>query len=384
MEKKKSILLLLILLINSTFATSCWNYREIDKLAIVAGVAVDKGLSDRYRITVEIVEFRGQKEVMATSETITLEGKSIFDASRNGIAFSGRRLYWSHAKILVISEEVANEGIVKILDWFNRDSETRADIHIVISRHVPAKDILESTQLGREVKSYELREIIDNQDDLSKAPQIEIWELIGSLAAKGMSSIAPIIELRPINEQMVPRIMGTAIFQKDKIIGFLGAEETKDMLFIQNKIKGGLLVKVESGEMGDIPLSLEIFKSKTKIEPIINKDHIQFNVNIYTEVSIDEIGGSENFIEDTKRKELEKSIKEIMEARIKRVIDTVKNEHGVDIFGFGEKLREEKYKEWTKFEGKWGEEFQNVSVNVSMKVHIRNSAMMSKPLKIGE
>jgi spore germination protein KC len=384
MKQRKIILLTLMILLNSVMTTGCWNYREIDKLAIVAGVAIDKGTDERYRITVEIVEFIGQRESMVTSKTMAIEGKTIFDASRNGIAFFGKRLYWSHAKILVISEEVARGGIVKILDWFNRDSETRADIHIVISRHVPARDILESTPIGSEIKSYELREIIDNQKSLSKAPQIEIWELINSLAGKGISSIAPIIELKPINGIFVPRIMGTAVFKKDKYIGYLGAEQTKDMLFAQNKIKGGALVQVENESQGEIPITLEIFESKTKVEPIVRGDNIQFNINIYTEVALDELGGTKNYIEDVNRKELEKSIERAMESRIMRLINEMKNQHGVDIFGFGENLRENKYKEWKKFEGNWNEKFQDISVNVKMNVHIRNSAMMSKPLEIGE
>jgi spore germination protein KC len=384
MKNKKISLLTLMILFQSVMATGCWNYREIERLAIVSGVAVDKGTDERYRITVEVVQFIGGKESRATSETMTLEGKTIFDAARNVIAFSGKRLYWSHAKILVISEEVAREGIEKILDWFNRDSETRADIHVLISRNVPAKDILESTSIGEEVKSLELREMVDNQEALSKAPQIEIWEFVNSLAAKGKVAIAPIIELEPINKEVVPRIMGTAIFKKDKYIGYLGAEDTKDMLFVQDKIKGGILVRVESGSHGDIPMSLEIFKSKTKIEPVVRGNNIQFNVSIYTLVAIDELGGSENFIEEPKREEFEKATEKAIEDRIMRLINSMKNDYGVDVFGFGEKLRENKYKEWKRFEGNWNEKFQDISVNVKMDLHIKNSAMLAKPLEIGE
>ncbi|MCX8131315.1 MAG: Ger(x)C family spore germination protein [Clostridia bacterium] len=384
MRTFKMLLLSLLLLFVSALVTGCWNYRELDQMAVVAGVAIDKGIHEKYSITVEIVEITTGKESQTKSQTITIEGKTIFDAVRHSISLIGRRIYWSHAKVVIISREIAEEGVVQVLDWFNRDAETRADIHILVSKGESAKEILAAKSPTEEVTSFVLDEIITNQRSLSNAPHIEIWKFTNILVSKGVGSIATAIDLRPENNQKLPHIMGTAVFKDDSLLGFIDGEQTKDMLFIQNQIKGGILVAEENNKEGISQVSLEIFNSKTKIKPVVNNGNIEFNVKIETNVAIDEIGGVANVIEDTGRKRLEESAEKSLKYRLENIIRKVQEEYGVDIFGFGAKLREEKPKAWNTVSDNWGDVFKTLKVNVEAKVHIKNSAMLSKPLEIGD
>ena len=384
MKYIKITLLSLIVFLNSIMTSGCWNYREIDKLAVVAGVAIDKGTDERYKMTVEIVQFIGKKEARTTSSTMTIEGKSIFDAARNAIAFSGQRLYWSHTKVVILSEEVAQEGVIKAIDWFKRDSETRADIDLLISRAHSSKDILEAQSIKNAIKSFEMREMIDNQRSLSKAPRVQLWEFLNSMMAKGVTAIAPTVDLEVVNDVTVPHINGTAIFKKDKLIGFIDGEETKDILFVQDKIEGGLIIHVESESKEEVPLSLEIFNSKTKINPLVNKGNVEFKVHIETTVALAELEGSKDFNEETTRLQLESSIERVMKARIERTIKKIQHEYKADVFGLGKRLREDKPKLWNSLESNWETNFEDAKINVVVKVHIKNSAMLSKPITAEE
>ena len=55
------------------------------------------------------------------------------------ITLSGKKLYWSHATVIILSKEIASEGILKVIDFYNRDAEAREDIHLVISKEATAK-----------------------------------------------------------------------------------------------------------------------------------------------------------------------------------------------------------------------------------------------------
>lgn len=384
MRKIKVILLSFIIILNTSMVSGCWNYRETDQLFIVAGMAIDKGKDDDIEMTLELVEFSNEKEAKFTSHTITLEGKTIFDTARNGISLLGKKLYWAHLKVIVISKQVAQEGVIKILDWINRDSETRADVNILISKGTTAKEIFLAPGRFGEIKAYRMREMMDNEKNLSKAPMIELWNFTESLAAKGMVAVAPTVKIKVINGKETPQILGTAVFKKDKLVGFLDEQETKDMLFLQDKIKGGVLVQIEVQNNQKTPISLEIFKSKTKIKPEIQEETIHFDVNINTITALDEIGGTFDFINDENRVRLEKSVGKSMAERMERLVKKMQVDYGADIFGFGTFIREDKPKVWKNFENKWDEEFQDSSVTVTMNVHIRNSAMLSKPLEIEE
>ena len=384
MQKFKFRFLLLIIFISSILFVGCWNYREMDQLAIVAGAAIDKDEYGDISMLVEIVEFSNEKDSKISHKTISIKGATIFDTARNAISVSGKRLYWAHAKVIVISDQVAREGTIKIIDWINRDSETRSNINILIAKGNLAKEILQSGGNKSNIKSFEIARILKNQVSLSKAPRVESWELVNSIIGKGISAVAPTVQLKTINGEKSPSVMGTAIFSKDKLVGFLDDKETKDMLFIQDKVKGGVLVSRESENNKDIPVSLEIFDNKTKIKPILEDGNIRFNVNVNVNTAIDEIGGSADFIGENGSSKLEQSYERTMEIRIKKLITKIQKEYGVDIFGFGARLKEDKPKTWRAVEKNWQESFRTIHVDVKVNVYIRNSGILSKPLEEGD
>ncbi|MDP4090520.1 MAG: Ger(x)C family spore germination protein, partial [Bacillota bacterium] len=332
----------------------------------------------------EVIDFTGEKNTKAVSRTMTMEGKTIFDAARNAISISGKRLYWSHMKTVIISKRIAVNGVIEVLDWFARDSETRSDVNILVSKEETAKEVLQIPGTTEIIKGLEINEALRNEKSLAKAPQTDVLEMIGELQAKGMDAVAPAIKLKKINGEVAPSLIGTAIFKADKLEGFLDDEETKDLLFIRNKVKAGILVEFEQGNEEGIPISLEVFQSKTKVEPVIKEGKIQFNVNTDTEVAIDEIGGSKDVVEEEGRKKLEQEAAENLKTRMEKLIKKMQVQDRLDIFGFGAKLREEKPKVWKSVENNWLDKFKNTRVNVSVRIHIRNSAALSKPIEAGE
>ena len=180
---------------------------------------------------------------------------------------------------------------------------------------------------------------------------------------------------------MLPHIMGTAFFKTGKLVGFLNGEETKDLIFIKNEVKGGVLIEGTQGNDITTPVSLEIYKSKTQVTPVLDGKDIIINLNIDTTVAIDEIAGTENYIDNEGRIKLEQNAEKTLKERIESLIEKIQSEYGTDIFGFGSKLREDKIEVWNLVSSNWEETFKNLKVNVKTKVHIKNSAMLSKPLE---
>jgi spore germination protein KC len=385
MKKIRITLLTFIIFINSIFLTGCWNYREVNELSIVAGVAVDKGIENQFQMTVEIVQISSGKDAKISSKIVTVEGKTIFDAARNLISISGKKLYWSHSKVIILSEEIASEGVTKAIEWYNRDTETREEVNILISEGGSAKEIFEAQGTTEDIKSFELDEIIKNQVSLSKAPITDILKFDIESKTKGISTVVPAVNLKHIDGKMKPEIMGTAIIKNDKLVGFLKGEETKDLIFIRNEVKGGLII--EEMQTKDVPtlVSLEIFKSKTKVTPVVYSKDIEINLDIDTTVAIGEIVGTENFIDDDEgRMKLEQSAENTLKKRIESLINKIQSEYDADILGFGAKLREDKAQVWNSVGNNWEEVFKNLRVNVRAKVHIKNSGVLSKSFEKGD
>lgn len=384
MKILKSVLLMMVFICCTISSSGCWNYREIDKVAIAAGVALDRGVNHKYQLTIEIIDVSGGKDTNIKAKAITIEGDTIFDAVRNAISIAGKRVYWSHAKVVIISKEIAADGILDILDWFNRDDETRADMHILVSRADSAGIVFQAMKATEEVKSFDLDNIIESERSLSKTPYIQIWEVTNHVIQKGIDVALPAIDLIEKNGEKTALIAGAAIFKKDKLIGFINEEESKDLLFVQDQIKGGVIVDGNKENEKEAEVSLEITRSKTVKKPVIDRSDIKMDVKIETEVSIDEVKGDKDFSEEEGRLSLESDTENMLKKRIEAFIKKVQSEYGADIFGFGAQLRQDKPRVWDSVKGDWDNKFRDIRVNVSAKVHIRNSATLSKKLKEDE
>ncbi len=380
MKKVGTLALILLQLTCSIFLTGCWNYREIDKMAIVAGVAVDKSSDGLFKVTAEIIASSGNK---TESKIISMEGKTIFDAVRNGIAISGKRLYWSHSIVVILSKEIGGEGIRKITDWYIRDAESREDVNLLISVGETAAEILSQEGTTEDIKSISLGETIKNQVSLSKAPKIDVLTFEMESKNERAATILPTVKLVEVDQKMVPQVVGTAIIKNDRIAGYLSGDETKALLFVRDEIKGGLLIDTPENSLVEIPVSLEIFDSKTSVKPVVKGKTIKFNINVETTVAIDELHGPTNYIDEAGRKKLETIAANSLKKEIESVINKLQTEYDADIFKFGTKLRENKIKVWQSVNTNWEQIFSDMQIKVSTKVHIKNSGTLAREFEKG-
>lgn len=383
MKATKIALLTVILLIGSLLLTACWNYKEVDEFDIVAGVAVDKEKNELYRVTAELVELSGEKDLVTTSKLIMGEGKTIFEAVRNMIAVSGHRLYWAHATVLILSKQVAAEGIAKVLDWYTRDAETRETVSLLVASGESAREIFEKPMNIKEIKSFTLADTLKNEVSLSKTAVKDVLEYAGESREKGTSTSLAAVSLKPIEGQPQPQISGVAVIKDDKLAGFISGDEARALDYIADQIKGGVLVVELHEQEEPTSISLEIFKSKTKVQPIINGKEITMNIMIESKIAIDEISGPGKFIEEERVTMLEKMAAEKLKKEIEALVQKMQTEYDADIFGFGAKLREDKFKEWNTVKDDWNNVFKNVKLSFDIKMHIKNSAIINYSYREG-
>ncbi len=385
MKISKILFLLIQLLLIMFIAAGCWNYREINRLSIVAGLAIDKAKNNKYLFSVEIVNVKtGGTEPNISSEKVSVEGETWFDAARNVIRVSGKRLYFSHTKIVILSKDIAEEGLVQIIDWLNRDAETRLTIKFLVSKEKTAKEVLALPSTTSEIHSFEIDDMLTAQTSVPKFPNVMLRELLNNLAGKGISATLPTIKIATYAGKKKAELGGTAIFKRDKLVGFLNEEETQGMLFVTNKIKSGLIVS--KNLLGDkrTNLAFEIFKTNTKIKPEYSNGKLLMNIHIATSVSIGEQGTTKNYIDENGRKLAATVTEQKMEKDFKKLIKRVQEDYDADIFGFGKTVMREIPKVWRKMEKNWNEEFKKIDVNIDVELDVKNSGISKKSIKVGD
>lgn len=378
MKNKRKIKSIVMIIISAYLFTGCWNYREINNLSVVAGIAIDRNeLDGKYEVTIEIVNIKKGNDISNNSEYITLCGDSLFDIIRNMISVSSRRLYFSHAKIVIISKELAKDGLSKAIDWYIRDAETRTDIYLLISKEKTAKEVLMTKRNENMIVSFDLAKVIQNEKNVSTAPKVDLWDFLDILKQKEANASLPLIFIDKSGEKEVPRIEGMAVIKDDKLVGMIDGDIAKYILFTTDEIKTGILVL---GRKSSEPISFEIFKNRTKVKYKFDEGKMKVQVFTDTIVSIAEYQTQQPFNTSEEKEVIEKQLVNMLEESIYNSINMIQKEYKSDIFGFGITLHKDYPKVWKEFSDNWEYNFENLEVEVISKVQIKNSATTSKPI----
>lgn len=380
---KKKLACAFIIFIISVILTGCWNYREVEQLAIVSGVAIDRYGKDNVLVTAEIVSVdQTQKGSSLKPVYIEATGTTFFEAIRSMVSIQGKKLYWSHAKTIIVSEQIAKEGLTREMDFFNRDAEVRKDVWVLISKEKTAREIFKSKPIFEKLTGFEIDDTMRAQEAISRYPSIELYELFDTIASKESATVLPTVSLMPVKEAFASYVGGTAIIKKDKLLGYLDETDSKSLLWVQDELKGGLYpVKNVAGTKHDV--SLEIFRNKTKIKPKVIDEKLVINIDIVTDVNIGEILGNEDFISEKPRKVLENYAEAQIRKDIESLVKKAQNEYKTDFLGFGEHVKRSMPNVWRSIEKDWDDVFADAEIKVSVDIRIRGSATTRKPIKVG-
>jgi len=367
------------------FTTGCWNYIEVNERSIVTGVAIDY---DRERdLLIQTVEIATPKlevgETLIDSEIVSGRGGNFFDAARGLISRTGRRLFWGHTKILIVSEEIAKDGetLISVLDYLKRDGEPRDTLWILLSGEETAREIFEKTSLDIEkIISFYLEDMLKSQGSVSKYYGVPLWKFTNNLSSKGISPTLPVVKLAYYRDKVTSEISGTGVFDGTKLVGFLDGMETRAYMYVIDEIKGGIIVVEEKGEE-KARISLEILGSKTKIVPQFIDGDIVMKIIINTDVNIAEIGGQGDYI-DKDRDKLKKDAENLIKRQVEDIIKKLQEEYKSDIFGFGNILEKEMPNLWNELKTDWNNVFPDVKTEVEVEIDIRGSALRSRPIEV--
>ena len=372
---KKLILLIPVIF----FLTGCYNYRELNDLAIISGVAVSKN-NDTYNITVEVVNPKKEQDTSSGKEPdyVIYEGtgKSMQEAFRTIVKESPQKLYGAQIDVLIIDEETAREGIDDILDFFARDPEVRSEFYVVISKNdetlkiisplvnLSSKNIVNSlkstnTYMGF-VNLVTYHELLSNFIN----PHIEI--ALPSIEMVGNEEVGQNTEnIETTTSEANNIISNMTVFKDGKMLGYLTEEESLGYNIIMNNSKT-VLIRNEY-DIGDFIVN-EIIDSSTEVLPNIKDKEI--TINIKGEASIAEVNYDINLESDKDIKKIEKEFNDNIEKLILNTIDSTNNKYNSDIYGFRDLFYKSNPKKYKKLIKELGDNFLN-ELNIKVKSNIK-------------
>ena len=348
---------------------SC-DYHRMDKMNIVAGIAVDKNESnDSYLLTLEVVNTALVGEDKNSSSIyIEAEGPTLFEAVLNSKKRLYNRLYMGGARTVIISSDIAeNEGISSIIDGFLRNIELRETINIVISQQETARELLVVEGLDVKNVSYEIAEIVEEDQRVdSTSKQVDMYQAYNHMMAPGRELVLPAFHLVLNNEKPAVEINGIALFNGDRLTGYLSPEDTHFFLMLADNKSGGALSFLLDNRM----ISTRIYSCIRKISYSYSDGRLTVPVKVSMDISIMEIEGSNVDV-----KELEASAEEYLCERILQTLAHLQAMPSGDIIGLGNYIYKTDNKLWQEISGDWPQIFQNADFQISANIHVVNTGL---------
>ena len=194
----KKILLTFFTLLIIFLLTGCYNYKEINQMAIISSIGIDKDeTKNEYIVSAQVMNSKESEESQDSQITVySRKGKTIHEALRDLTLKSPRRLYGNHLSKIVLSEEVASEGIQNILDIFNRVTEVRNEFVITIVKDAKASDVLKvltSTEtIPAEYVKLSLKSA-DTNSGLTYTTKLD--EFVSLYLKKGIDPTVPVLKI---------------------------------------------------------------------------------------------------------------------------------------------------------------------------------------------
>ena len=281
--KKIFIVLILISIIYAFFSNSS-SSKKIDNMAYIVAVGIEKGNIEKYKMTFELSTVKSSSSESSSDSEKNSNGDSSGNSSESensspyntycvecasidtGISllntYVNKQINLSHCKILVISEDLAKEGIRSIVYNFVNKIEIRPDCNIVISQ-TPGDEFSKNKKPSLDDVLDQYFEISSNTDDndTDYTKIVTLNEFYSSLedplkqpyAALGIINNAnsqvedsnnndiqidkAVGSITSKKDKYLVELIGISVFNDDKMVGKLSSMETVCHLALIDSLK---------------------------------------------------------------------------------------------------------------------------------------------------
>ncbi|HEX3014971.1 MAG TPA: Ger(x)C family spore germination protein [Desulfobacteria bacterium] len=404
-------LILVIMVLSLLLLTGCWDYRELDQLAIVYAVGFDRVPGNKpILITLQTVTLAGAQGPggggggggggsdssgggeQKTYTRITGEGKSFFDVLSKLGREVPRGIYLADAKIIVLGKDFAETGIGDILDSVYRYPEIRKTT-LVLAADRTANEILGKGALLEPQPAKGLEMILEKTETDAFVPLVHFYEFIAQIKSETGVSFVPFLELvkDPGSEPDSGTkdnltIRRTAIFKSQRQVGILNQAESQAFMWLLDKMKGeAILLDNGSGGEQKGPIALRILAGRTTITPEVSEDGIMIHINCSGKAALNEAEAAGLDLRDPETvKQVARQASKAVKGQIEHTIHKAQTELNADFVGFGERLHDQYPTKWKQVKDNWDEVFPTVSYEVTCNIEIVSFGLINDPIQFSD
>lgn len=153
---------ILIIILTLLLCTGCFDYKEINDLAIINAIGVDYE-NDEYVITLEILNDQIDKDSSKiTSYTKVGHGKNLTSAIENAADKLSKQLIFNHIKLMILSKSVVENKFDNIIDLFLRNTYFRENFYVISATKNKPETLLNHTTNEAPIASTAITDTLES------------------------------------------------------------------------------------------------------------------------------------------------------------------------------------------------------------------------------
>ncbi|MEW9669295.1 Ger(x)C family spore germination protein [Ammoniphilus sp. 3BR4] len=362
--------------------TGCWDKKELNEVAVVIGAGVDKK-DNNYRVTAQVIKpVASQGGTSGGSElptwSLSADGKTIMDAIRALNKISPRRLYWPHMQVIIFGEEMAREGTASVLNWFERDRDSRSGTYVIVTKG-KAEDLLnQKIELGN-VAAAAMADFLDTAELRQiDARRTTLRDFMEFLTTEGIDPALDVIDPKDIRgKPETYQLSGLAVMKGDKLVGYIEGQKAMGIDIAYQKFQYGIIT-VPFNENGDF-FSYQVTDLRNNVKTDVTDGTMKISMDIFIEGNLSDNTGSEEMVlQPEKMRQAEKQIqKEVIQSIQQTFKEAAELES--DLYGIGREIRRHHPDFWHQVKEEWPSRLKEVQLNIKVEANIRRSGLIFDP-----
>ncbi|SKA91201.1 spore germination protein KC [Clostridium sp. USBA 49] len=386
---KKIIIIFLLSLQMFAFTSCVGNKKEIQKIYLVVAMGIDLTPDKKYEVTLQVLNPSAsstQESSNSTSQSNEILiysgiGDTFYDAVFETSKVMGKMQHFGHLKYIVLSKRVAEYSDKTFKDNIFRLEDIRLNTPLLVTKGNASEIVSARTKEGI-IPTYVVDNLLERQSIIGYRPYTYLLDFVNQVNSETPYPVTGVIELVKGEDKLGSetfKLSGSAVFKKDKLIGFLNDKETRGLNFIKGRVDRGNITAYSSN-LGKI--SLEISNSSSKIKPVLKNDSINIQIKIKTLSVLRAAPSLPDPVKDPKiMDELNDAQNKAIKDEINLALNAAQHNLKADIFGFGEKIHKSSPEKWNSIKENWDSLFENVDINISVESKIRTTGSIFKSME---
>ena len=375
---------LILLIIPLFFLSGCYNYRELNELAIATAIEVDK-IEDEFHLLVQVANPKNQNDASSANQPqfVTYEGvgKTIQEAFRNIVNESARKIYGMHIQLLVITENLAKNDLISMLDFFFRNVEIRKEFFVIVDTTKDDNKLLKVLTPVTNLSSQSIMDTLEtNNKFLGISNLVTFNDLMDIYLDENKELVLPTIYMegdyeKGKNEEILKEtesetkifLGNLSIFKDEKLLGYLTKEESITVNLLKNEIND-TLITYECSE--NKYTTSEITLDKTDIKIDLKK--LKVNINIKGSGALAEYSCKTDLSKEKNIEKLNKELNNYIEKMVKQSILSINSNYNSDIYNFKDMIYKQDSKFYNKIKDNYYEEvFNKLTYEIKSEIELQ-------------